>query len=410
MKRFCIFIVFIFAMGITFVLPATKDLVFCAKMFRGVCEGSEVEKVKNEEQGNLNSFDNLELKASSYILIEPNSNKVLGGKEIHKHLAPASMTKVMTMLLLMENVDKGTISLSDNVRVSEYAASMEGSECYLDAGAEYCLDELLKAVAVASANDACVAIAERISGSEKVFVEEMNNRASELGMNDTHFVNSTGLDVEGHYSSAYDLCIALKALSKYEHIRELEQVWNYDMQHSKGRVTNLTNTNRLIRSFDGCYIAKTGHTDDAGYCIVACGKRQNEKYICCVMGLKDSKERFEEASKLLNFAFANYDSHKVVDCSMAVGEIKVKRGKVEKLPYFPSEDVVVVMKNDEKVEPSIQIDMTEGTLTAPISQGKKVGKLTVFVGGEKIAETSLCVNENIDENSYLDIIKNIIEA
>ena len=399
MKKVFKIIVIAIAISLTMFLPVSKELVFCCKLIgQGVATANEVDDIKST----------LGITAKSSVLIEANTKKIIYGDNEHTKLAPASMTKVMTMLIVMEDIVAGKIALDDKVVISEYAASQEGSECFLDAGESYMLLDLLKAVAVASANDACVALAEVCSGDEKLFVKRMNDRASELGMRNTNYVNCTGLDASGHESTAYDLCLAMKELSKYSIISDLGKTWVYDLEHKGGRVTNLTNTNRLIRNNPDCYMAKTGHTDNAGYCIVVYGKRAETNMIACVMGQEESAVRFEEVTKLLNYGFTNFESIKLVDKFTSAGEVSVDGGKVTTIKYYPEEDVYGFQKKGGSTGAQVNFLKSVDGIDAPISESVKVGVVEVYIDGEKVGEANLITKDMVEEKGLKDIMQDLI--
>ncbi len=471
MKKLLSIIVMILAVSMTMILPVTKDLVFCCKKITKANE-KEVQEfggtlkieantdalIKKQPEAdlknsfnlnaNLNNFEKnlkeenlkgtnflqssnlhakenvlskmqdevdvkktLNLSARASILMDSKTGNVLYSDNAELRLAPASMTKVMTMLLVMEEIDKGNLSLNQEVLVSEYAASQEGSECFLDANKKYTIYELLKSVAVASANDSCVALAECVSGDEKLFVNKMNNKAKELGMVDTQFVNCTGLDEEGHFSTAKDLCFAIKALSKYSLISELEKTWTYDMKHFGGRVTSLTNTNRLVRTNQDIVVAKTGHTDDAGFCIVTLAKRGDEELISCVMGLNSSSKRFEEITKLLNYGFSNYENKIILSSGDPVGEIKIKHGKQNMVAVFPKNDLSILQaKDDFSKDYEIVYNYYENEYFAPLTSGDVVGEVQVFKNGKLVAKEQLVITNNVDKKTLKGIIIKLMEG
>ncbi len=399
MKKVITIFAIIFVTVMAVMVPVARELIFCWKRVDFNVSASEI---------NSDVKSALGLKAKSSVLMEANSNKVLYEDNANKQLAPASMTKVMTMLIVMEEIDAGRLSLNDKTIISEYSASQEGSECFLDAGHSYTIGELIKSVAVASANDSCVALAEAVCGDEKLFVNKMNERAKALGMKNTNYANCTGLDASGHKSTAYDLCLAIKALSKYDIISNFEKTWMYDMKHKNGRVTGLTNTNRLVRNNPDCYMAKTGHTDDAGYCIVVYGKRGGTDMIACVMGLDDSATRFEEVTKLLNYGFANYESQLLIEKDKPMGEARVRGGKIKTVPYYPEEDIYGFTKKGEKLNPEIVQTLDSEVVKAPINEGDNIGKLEIFLDGEISNETGLEVRENVEPWGVKDIVVELI--
>lgn len=400
MKRLLSIIVIVLAVSMVMLMPTTKDLVFCYKKI-----------TKADEKQSVDLKQTLDLEAKSSILMDAKTGNVLYSDNKDTKLAPASMTKVMTMLLVMEEIEKGNLSLNQNVVISDYSASMDGSECFLDANKEYSIYELIKSVAVASANDSCVALAESVSGDEKIFVNKMNEKAKSLGMGNTHFVNCTGLDEDDHYSTASDLCIALKALSKYSFISELEKTWTYDMKHSAGRITSLTNTNRLVRTNQDIVMAKTGHTDNAGFCIVALAKRGDTELLSCVMGLETSNKRFEEITKLLNYGFSNYENKIILNAGESVGEIKIKNGKQNKIEVFPKNDLSILQSKDEPNENyQIVYNYYESEYMAPLNSGDVVGEVKVLKNGKLIIKEELVVKNSVDEKTLKGIITQLIEG
>ncbi|MGN1258752.1 MAG: D-alanyl-D-alanine carboxypeptidase family protein [Christensenellales bacterium] len=385
------------------ILPMTNDVIF-------VCKETNENKVLLADEKRIDDDlkQTLGLTAKSLILIDAKSGKVIYGNNEYERLAPASMTKIVTLIVVMKQIESGALSLDGETTISEYAASQEGSECYLDARAKYKIKDLIKSVAVASANDSSVALAEATFGDEKVFVNEMNKIATELGMTNTNFVNCTGLDAENHYSCAYDMCLAIKELSKYNVVIDFSKVWCYDMEHSKGRVTNLTNTNRLIRSNPDLVLAKTGHTDNAGYCLTALAKRGDNEVIASVFGVSDSKVRFSEINKLLNYGLTNFDTQKIIDKSVSVGTIKVNGAEKDELEYYPKEDYFYLVKKGEKVAVNSTINLTAEKLKAPIVAGQVVGEMIVNINGEE-KQILLEVRESVSKNSYTEIVTDLIK-
>lgn len=348
----------------------------------------------------------LEIKAKSCVLMDKFTGEVILGKSENEAYPMASMTKMMTLLLVMEEVDAGRIDMNQKVRISEYSASQEGSECFLDANKEYLVKELIKSVVVASANDSTVALAELVSGSEVFFVKKMNERAKELGLKNTHFKNSTGLDADGHSASALDMCLLMRELSHHERLYEFSHVWMYDMKHDGGRVTNLTNTNRLIKTDSSVVLAKTGHTDGAGYCITALGTQGGKEFIACVMGESDSKERFNDASKLLNFGYANFDVAQIVKSTDEIGSIKIKGGKQKEVRAYPKEDISMLLHKDSGVDFKKLVNIPE-QLPAPVHKGDKVGELMIKMG-DKDLRCDIIAGDTVEEKSFFDIAKELM--
>lgn len=317
-----------------------------------------------------------ETDAAAVLLMEKETGAVLYEKNAHEKFEPASVTKVMTMLLIMEALDEGRISLEDMVTVSARAASMGGSQVYLEEGERMSVHDLLKAIAVASGNDASVAMAEQIAGSENGFVELMNRRASELGMNDTCFHNCTGLPAEGHVTSAYDIAIMSRALLQYPAIREYTTIWMDSLRDGQFK---LANTNKLIRFYQGATGLKTGSTDSALYCLSATAERDGMELIAVVLKSPTSTARFESAKALLNFGFANY-SMLDVHPGEALAPVDVLLGEERYVqPELSRSSRILVDKSDlSKVSTSIQmVDNVE----APVEKGQKLGTMTVSVDG-----------------------------
>lgn len=387
-------------------IPLQGNAYYCKKKTDGNFAKAEAKNQKNNSINPEEVFKSLDIKAKSCVLMDKFSGEVLLGKSQNEAYPMASMTKMMTLLIVMEEIDAGRVDMNQKVRISEYSASQEGSECFLDANKEYSVKELIKSVVVASANDSTVALAELVSGSEGLFVKKMNERAKELGLKHTCFKNSTGLDAEGHSASALDMCVLMRELSKHERLYEYSHIWMYDMQHDGGRVTRLTNTNRLIKTDSSVVLAKTGHTDGAGYCITALGRQGEKEFIACVMGERDSKERFNDASKLLNFGYANFDIAQLVKSADSVGSIKIKGGKQKELAVYPKEDVKILQHKENALDCPKLINIPE-QLPAPIQKGEKVGELIIKMGDRELS-CDIVAGATVEEKTFLDIAKELM--
>ncbi len=354
----------------------------------------------------VNASENtgIEGDAKSVILIEAETGTVLYEKDSDKPLPPASVTKIMTMLLVMEAVDSGKISLEDTVTVSENAAKMGGSQVYLEAGEQMSVHELLKCVVVSSANDACVALAEYVAGSEEAFVRQMNARASELGMTQTNFENTNGLDdtVQNHVISARDIAkMSAELITKHPKILEYSSIW---MDSIRGGEFGLTNTNRLIRFYDGANGLKTGSTAKAGFCISASAKRNGMQLICVVMGASSRDARNETARKLLDIGFAGY-AYENYDGGMT--EIKVTGSTESVLPLAFGDFKTVIDKADKgKIEYSL--DLPE-EVNAPIKEGERVGTLTYILNGEVLAEIPVTAAKSAPRITFVQIFVRLFE-
>lgn len=336
----------------------------------------------------------------SVLLMEKDSGKILYEKDSHKKLPPASVTKVMTLLLVMEAIENGKIKLDDKVSVSEHAAGMGGSQVFLAAGEEMSVNDLLKATTIASGNDSAVALAEFIAGSESGFVEMMNARAKELGMDDTCFKNCTGLDAEGHVTSAHDIAIMARELIKHEKIKEYSTTW---MDSLRNGAFTLANTNKLIRSYQGITGLKTGSTSTAKFCLAATAKRNGMELIATIMAAPSSKERFSDASKLLDFGFASYGIYNP-EGTLELNEIPVILGKKECLPIrFASSPATLVEKSKlGKLE--AKLDLPDD-ICAPVENGQTVGYLKIFSGEEVISEIPIIASESVEKLDFIGIFR-----
>lgn len=331
--------------------------------------------------------------APSAILMEASSGQVLYELNADEKLPIASVTKSMTMLLIMEALDFGKINLTDKVTTSEYAASMGGSQVFLEPGEEMTVEDMLKAIAVASGNDAAVAMAEHIAGGEPAFVEMMNNRAAELGCKNTHFINCNGLDeTPEHHSTARDVATISKELLKHPKILEYTTIW---MDTLRGGEFGLSNTNKLIRFYKGANGIKTGSTSAAKYCLSASAKRDGMQLIAVVLAAPTSADRFASATRLLDYGFANYS---VVNASEKIGDLKqlpVIGGKTDFVTPYADKSVNFIVKkgNQSKVEVSTVFD---DPLRAPIDKNRKIGTATLKIGNEKVAECDILAKDAVE--------------
>ncbi len=348
----------------------------------------------------------LELSAQSAILIEQKTGKVLFEKNSHEKLAPASVTKVMSLLLIFEAIDDGKLSMDTVVTVSEYAASMGGSQIWLEPNEKMTVDELLRAAVIASANDATVALAETVSGNCENFVAAMNERAKELGASDCNFVNPTGLDAEGHIMSANDIALISAELIKHEKIKDYSTVWMDTLRDGK---TELVNTNKLVKFYDGATGLKTGTTSVAGCCLSASAEREGLSVIAVVMKAPTSKERFSDARKLLDYAFANFN-FKVIKAEKAnLKNVRVKNGIGDFVAAVPEKSVSILIKKgtDEKLSQEVNLSKE---LTAPVKKGDRVGVCKIKYNGEIIGEINLTADRNIEKLNFPSALKLILRA
>lgn len=340
----------------------------------------------------------IELKAKSAVLMEAGTGHVIFELSPDDRHAPASITKIMTMLLTMEAIDSGQITMEDTVIGSERAKSMGGSTIFLDAGEEMSVRDILKGIAVASGNDACVAIAEHISGSEQEFVRAMNERAAQLGMENTNFVNTNGLDADDHYTSAKDIAIMSRELLKHPEILRFTTIW---MDSLRNGAFELANTNKLIRFYQGANGLKTGSTDKALFCLSATAKREDMQLIAVVMGSPTSKTRFADASGLLDYGFATYAVTGEAKGSPA-GEISVSKGVLEKCPLVTEEDFQALIPKAKRKAVEKKTFLPE-TVEAPVEKGQRLGEMQFFLEGEEIGKVGIVCGEDIPRLGFTKV-------
>ena len=334
--------------------------------------------------------------AKAVVLMEQSTKEVLLKNNENERLPIASVTKIMTMLLIMEAIDEGKISMEDMVSVSQRAMSMGGSTMFLEEGEELSVYEMLKGIAVASANDACVAMGEHIAGSEELFVEQMNNKAKELGMENTNFMNTNGLDTENHYSSALDVAKMSAELLKHEKIFEFTTIWTDTMHNGK---FDLANTNKLIRFYQGANGLKTGSTNGALCCISATAKRNNMQLIAVVLGAPTSDDRFSDAKALLDYGFANYEVENLVYKNDTICSVEVKKGNAEVVELVSSEDFSYLSIKGNKATINEEI-LVSDYVNAPIKAGDKIGKIIYYADDKKICQIDLVAKSDVSKKSF----------
>lgn len=327
--------------------------------------------------------------ATSAVLMDADTGTVLYEKNMNEKKAPASITKIMTMVLIMEALDQGKIKMDEKVRTSEYAASMGGSQIFLEPGEELTVEEMLKGIAMASGNDASVAMAEKISGSEEAFVQQMNAKAKQLGMNNSNFVNVNGLPADNHYSSAHDIAIMSKELLKHEEITKFTGMYQDYLRKDSAKPFWLVNTNKLVRFYQGADGLKTGYTSEAKFCLSATAKRDNFRVVAVVLGEPNTKTRNAEVTKLFDYAFSQYTNHPIFKTGDTIGTLEVEKGKVKQVPLTATHQYSVLLKKgqaDADIRHELQL---QPNLKAPITVGQPIGKLVVYKGEAKIAEFAI---------------------
>ena len=347
----------------------------------------------------------MDISAKSAILVDFNTGKVLYSKNENEPLAMASMTKVMSMLLIMEKIDDGSLKYDDIVEISTESSSMGGSQIFLNPGDKYKVIDLLKGVAMASANDAVVALAEKTYGSKEHFIEAMNKKTESLGLKNTHFVNVHGLDEEGHYSSAYDMSVMARELLKHEKILDFTRVYEEYLTKPDGSQIWLVNTNKLVRFYDGVDGLKTGFTQNAGYCLTATGKKNNLRLISVVMGEESIEKRSSDTVKLLNYGFNTFKVNLIKNKSEILGKVNVQKGKKENVDVVLVNDLIELLNASDKPS-NYKFKILVDKITAPVKKGDVIGKVKVLNdNGILISEVDITVNENVLKANLWDLFK-----
>ena len=348
--------------------------------------------------------NNIQLECGSAILIEQTTGQILYEHNIHEKLRPASVTKIMSILLIMEQIHNGNLSLTDSISCSENATSMGGSQIWLDTRETLTVEEMLKAICVVSANDCVVAMAEHIAGSEEAFVQMMNNKAKELGMNDTTFKNCHGIDEDGHVTSSYDIALMSKELlNKYPEVTKYTTIWMDSLRDGK---SELVNTNKLIRNYKGATGLKTGSTSLALYNLSASATRDGLSLIAVIMKAPTTKIRFEEAQKLLDYGFANFSFKEFGKKGEEVGTLQVNKGVREQISAILEEDAgTLVEKNKEK---NITQNLTlEEKIDAPVKKGQKLGEITFTLEGKTLSTINIIAHEDVEKINLFNMTKQI---
>ncbi|HET7578441.1 MAG TPA: D-alanyl-D-alanine carboxypeptidase family protein [Bacillales bacterium] len=347
--------------------------------------------------------------AKSAILMVADTGTVLYSKNADEKLPPASMTKIMTMLLIMDALDKGKISLNESVRTSEHAASMGGSQIYLEPGETMTVDQMLRGIAIGSANDASMAMAEKIAGSEEAFVKMMNEKAKELGLTHTHFVNPTGLPAKNHYSSAHDMAIMARALLQYgKKITKYTGTYEDYLREDSKKKFWLVNTNRLVKFYPGVDGLKTGFTNEAKYCLTASALKNGMRVIAVVMGAPKPKVRNAEITNMLDYAYSQYQTHKVYGKGAVVKEAALDKGVDKKVPVVTQREVAILTKKGESPRNLEKVIEVRNDLKAPLAKGEQVGKLLLKKDGKVVSEFPLVAGKDVPKASWWHLFKRSI--
>ena len=357
------------------------------------------------------NLTDLGLTSKSALLMDEDTGTILYEQNSHEALPPASVTKVMTLLLIYEGERDGKFDWTDTVQVSEHAASMGGSQVFLEEGETQTAADMTKSIAIASANDAAVAMAEFLAGSEEAFVQKMNERAKELGMEDTNFVNACGLDTEGHVSSAYDIALMSRELMEnFPEIKEYTTTWQDSIVHKtrRGEETfGLTNTNKLIQWYDGATGLKTGSTGNALYCLSGTAERDGMGLIAVVMAAPDYKVRFREVMQLLDYGFANYAIEKGREKGYAMGEVPVEKGMTDTVEAVVAEEISVLVPKGKEAQWETRTELLPA-VSAPVEAGTKVGELVYLRDGEEVGRVELTAGENVEKANVDTMLRRML--
>ena len=347
--------------------------------------------------------------AKSAIMIEASTGEILFQKNKDEKLAPASMTKMMSMLLIMEEIENGNLKWNKMITTSEKASSMGGSQIFLKVGEKMTVEDLLKGVAIASGNDAVVALAERVSGSEEQFVKRMNTRAQDLGLKNTNFINATGLTADNHYSSAYDMSLIAKELVKHEKILEFTSTYEDYLRKDTKSPFWLVNTNRLVRFKEGVDGLKTGFTDEAGYCLTATMKKDNMRLITVVMKEENTSKRSADTTKMLDYGFNIYMVQTILDEKTTIEKKKVELGKIITTEIVPKENITILNKKSDD-QKNITYKTNINKIIAPVKKGDKVGTIDIIEDNNIISTIDATVKEDILKANILTIyLRNLKE-
>jgi D-alanyl-D-alanine carboxypeptidase (penicillin-binding protein 5/6) len=350
---------------------------------------------------------NLAENAQSAIMIESSTGDILYNKNSNERLAPASMTKIMSLILIMENIESGRLKWNDIVVVSKNASSMGGSQIFLETNEMMSVEDLVKGICIASGNDATVALAEKIAGTETAFVKLINNRVRELGLKNTNFVNATGLDAEGHYSTAYDMAMMARELIKHEKILEFSSIYEDYLRKNTNNSFWLVNTNKLVRFYSYIDGLKTGYTGKAGYCLTATGKKNGMRLITVVMNEENTDMRTKDTIAMMDYGFSMYSLDTIVKKEQKMGNIKINLGKDEHQDIISMSDITV-LNNNQSNKRNVTYDIVNNEVTAPVKKGDVVGKINVYEDGNYKYSVDLTVREDVGKaNIFMVFVRNL---
>lgn len=358
-------------------------------------------------KNNVFAESEISVDATAGFLVDYNSGEVLFEQNADEKLQIASMAKLMTIYLVLEELDNGNLKLDDELVATQNASGMGGSQVFIDANSKYSIEKMLESVIMASANDASVALAEHISGSEEIFVKRMNSTAKKLGMTNTIYANSTGLPAPSQYSTARDCAIILSAIIPNETYHLYSSVWMDELVHPSGRKTEIVNTNRLTRYYQGCDSGKTGFTDEAGFCLASSVYREDMRLVGVVIGAKNSKERFNQSVKLFNYGFANFSNEQILSTEIELAVLPVKRSEISEVKVFASQDFYGLVKKGEDNEWAVSTQLDE-SVTTPQKAGDIVGTATITKNGIIVKEIEIVLNQDIDALTFNQSFKKIV--
>jgi D-alanyl-D-alanine carboxypeptidase (penicillin-binding protein 5/6) len=398
-------ITLLFSLCILLLFSAVMTIPVYGKI-EGVTDYDSVEVMKIQSNTSLTN-----LKAKAAILMDCSTGTVLLEKNSHEKLPIASITKIMSMMLIMEAIDAGVIAYDTKVTVSEYSWSFGGSQVWLEPGEVFTVDELLKAVAIHSANDATVALAEAIAGSEETFVAMMNQKARELGMKDTNFLDCTGLTDTGHYSSAYDIALmSRELLLKHPEITDYTSVWHAKFRENvPGKnYVSLDNTNKLVRHYNGTVGLKTGYTSAAGHCLSAAAVRDGQQLISVVLGEPDSNTRFAESRKLLDYGFANFETVLMDNMGDVIQQVEVRKGLQPVTNAVYREDVKLLLRKGEKGKIERTVNLATD-IKAPVKSGQKIGEVVYILSGREVGKADIVASSDVQRATFLRIMLRLMQ-
>ncbi|GIP41724.1 D-alanyl-D-alanine carboxypeptidase [Paenibacillus sp. J45TS6] len=378
----------------------TALLLTCAIIVPGTATAEEPIK----EQNNVIPPVELAENAISAVLLDADTGTIIYEKNGHEKLPPASITKIMTMLLVVEAIDAGKLKWTDKVRTSEYAASMGGSQIFLEAGEEMTVDDMLKGIAMASGNDASVAMAEKLAGTEAAFVELMNKRAKELGMNDTHFANCNGLPVDNHYSSAHDIAIMSRELLKHKDVTKYTGAYQDHLRKDSEKPFWLVNTNKLVRFYPGADGLKTGYTSEAKFCLSATAVKDGMRVVAVVLGEPNTKTRNSEVSNMMDYAFSQYMMKTIYKKGDVIGKVQIEKGNIKEIEIIADTPYSVLMKRGASDETTQQLTIP-AEIKAPIAKGQVLGKLIVSQDNKVLKEFEIKAAVDVEKAGFWKLFK-----